>query len=505
MTGRWTIAAVLAVALGAPAAVAKDAKPKKDARTEAKSAIPARPEQLRPVPLVFDVPDAQKFRHQLSNGIPVYVVEDHTLPLVDVSLTVRLGAFLDPRDKPGLASLTTRMMRRGGTASLSPDAFDERADFLAANLGAQAGDTSGGASVSCITGVIDDALALFFEMQRAPRFDEERLRIEKSQILEQLRHADISSREWAWLLRGRSHFSSRQPTQAELDAVTRTDLATFHRQYWRPENMILAVSGDVTPEAILPKLEKHFAGWSVDGPPVPWPPTGPDVVPAAGVYYVEKDIPQGRTRIGHLGTQRRSWDEPEAFDLLIMNDILGGGGFTSRIMKRIRSDEGLAYGASSAFGVGLYWPGTFQVSFQSKSPTVAYASKIALAEIERMRTELVSDEELSVSKKGFIDAFPRRFESAAQIAATFASDEYEGRPQGYWKTYRDNVAAVTAERVRAAARKHLDPSKLVFLIVGKWEDIEPGDADRRASMGEFNGGRATKLPLRDPLTLEPVQ
>jgi predicted Zn-dependent peptidase len=358
--------------------------------------------------------------------------------------------------------------------------------------------------------VTDDALGLFFEMLRSPRFDDDRLRVEKGNILEQLRQrnddpAAISSREWAWLLRGRDHFSSREPTRAELDAVRREDLVAFHRQYWRPENMILAVSGDVTPNEILAKLERHFADWKVEGPAVPWPPPGPGVVPAAGVYYVEKDIPQGRARIGHLGAQRKSWDDPEAFDLLVMNDILGGGGFTSRIMKRIRSDEGLAYGASSSFGVGLYWPGTFQVSFQSKSPTVAYASKIALAEVERMRTDLVSDEELNVSKRSFIDAFPRRFESAAQIAATFASDEYEGRPHGYWKTYRDNVAAVTAERVRAAARKYLDPSQLVFLIVGKWDDIQPGDADRRASMAEFHGGQATRLPLRDPLTLEPVQ
>ncbi len=502
------VLAIVAAVLAAPSVTAKESKPKPATSPAASaSSIPARPEQLKPAPLVFEVPDAARYRHQLSNGIPVYVVEDHKLPLVDVSLTVRLGAFLDPKDKPELASLTALMMRRGGTTGRKPDEFDERADFLAANLGSQAGETSGGASVNCITGVLDDALALFFEMIKTPRFDEDRLRIEKNNILEQMRQrnddpADISAREWAWLLRGREHFSSREPTRVQLDSVAREDLATFHRQYWRPENMILAVSGDVTPQEILPKLEKQFAGWKVEGPKVPWPPQGPGVVPVAGVYYVEKDIPQGRARIGHLGSQRASWDDPEAFALLVMNDILGGGGFTSRIMKRIRSDEGLAYGASSSFGVGLYWPGTFQVSFQSKSPTVAYASKIALAEIERMRTELVSADELNVSKKSFIDAFPRRFESAAQLANTFASDEYEGRPHKYWSTYRDGVAAVTSERVRAAAQKYLDPSKLLYLIVGKWDDIRPGDADKRASMAEFQGGQATKLPLRDPLTLE---
>jgi len=505
MRGRLAAALIVAT-LVAPGVLAKEPKAKKPAA----SRIPARPEQIQNRSLTFEVPDAAKYRHQLSNGIPVYIVEDHKLPLVDVSLTVRLGAFLDPQEEPGLAAMTAAMMRRGGTATRTPEEFDERADFLAANLNASAGETSGGASVNCITGVLDDALGLFFELLKSPRFDQERLRVEKNNILEGMRQrnddpADISRREWAWLIRGREHFSSREMTQAELDSLDRDDLVAFHRRYWRPENMILAVSGDVTPQEILARLEKQFAGFQVEGPAVPWPPTGPKHAPTPGVHYVDKDIPQGRTLIGHLGIQREGWDDPEAFALLVMNDILGGGGFTSRLVKRIRSDEGLAYSTSSAFGVGTYWPGTFQVSFQSKSPTVAYASKIALEEIERIRTELVTEEELNVSKKSFIDAFPRRFESAAQLANTFASDEYEGRPHTYWSTYRDGIAAVTTERVRTAAQKHLDPAKLVFLVVGKWEDIRPGDADKRASMAEFHGGQAAKLPLRDPLTLAPLE
>ena len=498
-------AALVVVALVAPAVLAKEPQAKGKA-----GGIPARPEQIAQKPLAFEVPDAAKYRHTLSNGIPVYIVEDHALPLVDISLTVRLGAFLDPADKPGLAGITAAMMRRGGTASYAPQEFDERADFLAANMGAGAGDTSGSASLNCITGVLDDALGLFSEMLRSPRFDEDRLRVEKNNFLEDMRQrnddpADISRREWAWLMRGREHFSAREMTKAELDSIGREDLVAFHRKYWRPDGMIVAVSGDVTPQEILPRLEKLFQGFRAEGPAVPWPPAGPNFVPTSGVLYVDKEIPQGRTLIGHQGIQRKGWDDPEAFALLVMNDILGGGGFTSRMVKRIRSDEGLAYSASSSFGVGTYWPGTFQVSFQSKSPTVAYAAKIALQEIDRIRTELVSEEELNVSKRSFIDAFPRRFESASQLANTFASDEYDGRPHGYWKTYRDNLDAVTAERVRAAAQKYLDPAKLVFLVVGKWADVQPGDADKKASMAEFHGGKATALPLRDPLTLEPMQ
>ncbi len=188
-----------------------------------------------------------------------------------------------------------------------------------------------------------------------------------------------------------------------------------------------------------------------------------------------------------------------------MNDILGGGGFTSRLVKRIRSDEGLAYSAGSGFGISQYWPGTFSMSYQSKSETVAFAAQIALEEMNRIRDELVSEEELEVSKNSLIDAFPGNFDSAAAIANIYASDEYAGRPHGYWETYRDRARAVTREQVREVARKYLDPSKLVMLIVGNWDEIKPGDADGRASMAEFFEGNATELPLRDPLTMEPIQ
>jgi predicted Zn-dependent peptidase len=223
------------------------------------------------------------------------------------------------------------------------------------------------------------------------------------------------------------------------------------------------------------------------------------------VYYVQKDIPQGRVLIGHPGLKRRSWEDPDEFALMVMNDILGGGGFTSRMVKRIRSDEGLAYSAGSQFGIGTWWPGIFQVSFQSKSATVPLASKIALDEIERMKAEKVGAEELTVSKNSFIDVFPRRFESAEDIVDTFVSDEYEGRPHTYWKTYRDRVRAVTADDVQRVAREYLHPDRLVFLVVGNWEAVRAGDADGRATMAQFHQGNAVELPLRDPLTLQPIR
>jgi predicted Zn-dependent peptidase len=501
---------MLAAALGSPALAAKKTKKQKEKATPAGQMIPAHPTELQYGPLDFEVPEGARYRHELSNGIVVYVAEDHALPLASVTITLRAGAFLDPADKPGLASETGSMIRRGGAGSMSAEEFDERVEFLAANMSSSGGDLSSGASFNCITNVLDETLELFFQMLKSPGFQQDRIDVERENIVEEMKQRNdsprsISGREWGWLMRGRDHYLSRAMTKDELHAVTRDDMIAFHRNYWRPENMIVGVSGDVDPEAVLAKLEKHFAEWKSEGPDVPWPPPAPTHVPTPGVYHVDKDIPQGRVLIGHLGYQRPNWEDPEVFSLMVMNDILGGGGFTSRMVKRIRSDEGLAYSAGSSFGIGQYWPGVFQVYYQSKSETVAFAAKIAMEEIERVRTESVSEEELTVAKNSFIDVFPRRFESASQIVGTFVDDEYTGRPHDYWIKYRDLVRVVSAEDVMNAAKKHLHPDNLVMLIVGKWDEIEPGDADGRASMAEFYEGQTTVLPLRDPLTLEPME
>ncbi len=474
-----------------------------------KGKIPAHPNDIEYGELDFTVPDGNKYRHTLSNGIVVYVAEDRSLPLVDVTIRVRAGDFLDPEGKPGLAAMTGLMLRRGGAGGMSAEEFDEKVDFLAANLGSFSSDTSAGASLDCISPVLDEGLELLFQILKSPGFQEDRLQIEKDNRLERMKQRNdrpqsISSREWNWLMYGEGHFSTTVLTEANLEALGRDDLVEFHKKYWRPDNIMVGVSGDVDTQEVLAKLEKHFAGWNVSGPEVPWPPAGPSFSPEPGLYYVEKDIPQGRVIIGHLGKKRDGWEDPDVAALAVMNDILGGGGFTSRLMKRIRSDEGLAYSAFSRFGVGLHWPGAFQMGYQSKSETVALAAKIALEEMEGIRSGEVGDKELATSKASFIDVFPRSFESAQDIVGLFLSSEYDGRPFDYWTTYQDRIRAVTKADVLRVARKYLDSDKLVFLIVGSWADIEKGDADGRASMADFLGGQSTQLPLRDPLTMQPM-
>jgi predicted Zn-dependent peptidase len=476
------------------------------ARARATDEIPGNPRELTFEGLVFEVPRAEPLRHEVA-GVPVYIVEDRALPLVDVSIQLRIGSFLDPVDKVGVASLAGALMRRGGAGALSARDFDRQADQLAADLGTSIGGTQGRAAMNCLTSVLDACLDLLFDMMKAPRFEAERLALEKENLLEQLEQRNdqppsIANREWQWLLYGDEHFSSRLITGETLEAITREDLVALHRDYWRPENMVIAVSGDVDTQAMLAKLAARFADWPAGGKTVPWPPPKPTFVPEPGLYVYDKDIPQGRVHIGHLGLERTDWESQENAALAVANDILGGGGFTSRLVKRIRSDEGLAYSAGSAFVIGTYWPGTFEMQFQSKSETVAFAAKIALEEMARLRREPVSEEELRTAQASFIDTFPGNFDSSNTTVNLFASDELLGRPHSYWYGYRERLRAVDQKQILDVAQKYLHPDHLVFLIVGDWDAISQR-ADERASIDDLEAGAAQLLPERDPVSLVP--
>jgi len=467
--------------------------------------IPAHPRLLKFEPLVYHPPKAAPHRYALANGAIVYLVEDHVFPLVNISLTIRTGQYLEPLEKIGLAAMTGDQMRAGGTGSLSARDFDEEADFLAASISSSIADTQGNAGLNCLTANLDASLKLFFEMLRNPQFDQQRIDLYKSRRLQALarrndRTAEIEGREWERLLRGDRHFSTAQETKASIESITRDDLIAFHRKYYQPASLIFAVSGDFPPKQMLAKLEQAMSGWETARPAVPKIPR-PDHTPAPAVYMIHKpDVNQGRLSIGHLGVQR---DNPDHYALQVMNSILGGGAFTSRITSRVRSDEGLAYSASSAMALGTYYEGTFRASFQSKSATCAQAAAIVLEEIARIRKEKVSAEDLATNVNYAIEVFPRFFSTPAQVAGAFAGDEYTGRPPNYWETYRDRLRAVTADDVLRVAQKYLDPDKLVILAVGNVDDILKGDPTKPEYSFQKLAGRQPirRLPLPDPVTM----
>jgi zinc protease len=466
--------------------------------------IPARPEQLHFPPLAYEPPNARDYRVVLKNGMVVFVAEDRALPLVNISLTVRVGSWLDPEGKEGLATLTGAQMRRGGTRSLTAEQLDERLDFLAAHVSTGIGDTGGSASLNCLSDNLDDALSIFVEMLREPRFQADRLALAKEQALQEMKKrnddsGDIEGREWDVLLYGPQQFTNRFTTEASIGAITRDDLVAFHRRWFHPANMIAAVSGSFERKEMLKKLEDAFAGWPGGKPKVP--PIPATIHPAApGLYRIEKDVNQGRVSIGQPGVMR---DSPDVYALEVMNEILGGSGFTSRIMKVVRSNEGLAYSAGSGMRFGVWYPGRFRAFFQSKSSTVAWATGLVLDEIRKIRDAPVSAEELETIKNSLVETFPSNFASRAQAVAIFASDEYTGRDPSYWRTYRDRIRAVTAADVQRVARAHLVPEQMIVLVVGNQEAIDRGDGKHDVTLAALApGGKVTVLPLRDPMTMK---
>lgn len=467
--------------------------------------IPAHPRELKYPTLTFTPPKREPFRHVLSNGVIAYLVEDHDLPLVNVSTLVRTGSYLDPAGKEGLAALTGSQIRIGGTTSKSAEEFDEAIAFLAANINSSIGPLQGNASLNLLAKDIDQGLGLYFDMLKNPRFQEDRIKLAKSQLLQNMERRNdstdaIEDREWARLVYGANHFSAKLPTKTAIESITREDMIAFHQKYYQPGGFIFAVSGDFNTKEMIAKLEAAMKGWPVSKQPPPVVPKTPYET-VAGVYAVHKaEVNQGRVSLGHVGAMR---DNPDYFALTIMNDILGGGGFTSRITSRVRSDEGLAYDAGSTYGFGVYNPGIFRASFQSKNPTTSQAIDIILEEINRLRTGKVTEEELETAKNYLIEVFPRNFSTATQVAGLFAQDEFTKRAPDYWVTYRDRIRAVTADDVQRVAQKYLQPDKLVVLVVGNIDEISKGNPDKPqySLLKIARDGQIRRIPLPDPLTL----
>jgi zinc protease len=483
-------------------AVVSGAAPR--AARAAEATLPARPEEIVFAPLAFEPPDAATFRRTLPDGTVVYLAPSRELPLVTIAITFKGGASLDPADAPGLAAMTARMVREGGTAKNAPAEFDETLDFLATEVSVAANETFTTATMNCLKSNLDESLRLFVEMLRSPAFDQQRLETTKARQIEALKQrnddaASILGREWKRLVYGIGHFESAEPTGKTVAAIDREKLAALHGKIVHPGNAIVAVSGDFDEREMLDRLATAFSGW--ERGPVAADPTPPTAVLEPGLYHVPKEIPQGKVVLGCRSIVR---DDPDAIPLLLLNEILGAGGFTSRLMQQVRSNEGLAYSVRSAVTPKVAYPGDFRAGFESKSATVALATKIVVDEIRRIRAEKVSAQELETAKRGLIETFPRQFESKPAMLRLFVNDEWTKRPADYWKTFRRKVEAVTADDLLRVAKEHLDPEKMAILVVGDWAEVAPGDLGKRASMNDFFGGKVKHLPLRDPLTLEPL-
>lgn len=460
------------------------------------------PDKLEYDELEYQPPHPDGYRHSLKCGATAYIAENHEVPTFDLTILVRTGSMYEPIEKAGLADMTGYLMRNGGVVGMTAEEVDERLAFLAADVSVDISGSRGRASLFCLSKDIDEGLNLLKKVLRTPQFSQEALDRYRTDVLTEMSQrnastAKIESREWQFLMYG-DHPCTKpyRRTEQSVRSITRDDLVAFHETYFSPENFILAVSGDFETADIVSKLDAMLEGWS--GGPLQLPSIPDEVTsPPPGVYMIEKDdVNQSRIRLGHIGVKR---DTPDQYALMIMNDILGGGGFTSRIVRRVRSDEGLAYNAGSAFERPVLYPGTFRAWFQTKHATAAFGTRLILDEIERIRTERCESDIVENAKASFVSNVVNPFSSRDQIVNTFANDQYTRRADGYWQDYADNIRKVTPDDILAVARKHLHPDKLVFLVVGDPEAVQAGSDKHDERFSDF--GSITILPLRDPMTL----
>jgi zinc protease len=455
------------------------------------AAFAADPRTITFPPVEFHPPAAE--RVVLENGMVLYLLEDHELPLVYLNATIRTGSVYEPADAIGLAGLTGIVMRSGGTPTISGDALDDDLEFMAVGMGSGIGSDAGFASLDLLKKDLDRGLVLFADMLMHPAFPQDKLDLAKRQALEGIRRrndnpAGIAGRQFAQRVYGPDHPLARESTPGTIVRITRDDLVAFHSAYYHPNAVILSVSGDFEKKEMIEKIRKAFADWAPAKIELPsLPPIRDEFKPS--VNLIEKDISQTHLRIGHLGIRQT---DPDYFAVTLLDDILGSGGFQSRLFREVRTRQGLAYSVGSIFTPGHLERGMFVAYGETKASSTAQAITAIEQEINRLRTEPVTEEELRLAKDSFLNSFVFSFSNSAQIANRQASLEYYGLPPDYLERFRDGIIAVTREAVQAVARKYLRPDALIILAVGR-----PDRFDQPLStFGKLN--ILTPEPSREP-------
>jgi zinc protease len=427
------------------------------------------PRDMNFPPLSFTPPKVT--RAVLSNGMTVFLLEDPELPLINISALIRTGSIYDPAEKAGLAKTMATVLRNGGTEDQSPQEINEALEFMAAQLEFGMNRESGSGSLSVQKKDFSKALTIFSSLLQKPAFREEQVDLAKKQAIEAIRRSnddpeEIAYREFRKILY-LGNPRGRVPTIPSIQAIQRSDLVAFHKKFYRPNNILIGISGDFKKEEMIADLEKIFQGWErslIDLPFVPHPAPSD----SRATYYVPKDLPQATILLGHISI---SLDHPDHIPFKVANFILGGGGFNSRLTQEIRSDQGLAYGVGS-FYQGRVGYGVFGAFCQTKSATTHRVISLMYEIIAGMKTRKPGIEQLDWAKNTLVNQFIFSFTSSASIVSQKMQLEYDGMPEDYLEKYPQRIAAITLEDLDRVIEKHLHPERSLLVVVGKEEDFD---------------------------------
>ena len=430
-------------------------------------------------------------RFVLENGLTVYLLLDHDLPMVEASALIRVGSLWEPVAKAGLADLVGTVMRTGGTAERNGDKLDDELDRLGATVEVSLADDSGTATLSALKEDGDSVLETLADLLQHPAFPQEKIDLAKiTQRDNVARRNDspimIAYREFPRILFGPNSAYGHQIEYATIDAVTRDDLIAFHREYFQPENVILGVWGDFGPE-MKTRIAKSFGAWAKGNHPKPQvPPVERTPQECAGYYVINKnDVNQSWVFVGHLVGRR---DDPDYCALDLMNQVLGGG-FASRLFCQVRSAQGLAYYVGSDWAAGWEHPGTFSASGSTKTETTAQILTSIRTEISKLIDRGITEAELTRVKEATAKKLAFDFDSTGKIVQRLMQYEYYGYPADYLDRYQEGITKVTREDVARVAKQHLKPDQFSVLVLGDTKGFD-------RPLSDF--GRVTKVDITIP-------
>lgn len=432
-------------------------------------------------------------RVDLSNGMVLYLAEDHGLPLVELSATIRVGAIYDPADKLGLAGMTGRVMRTGGAGDRDGDAVDALVEDNALEVNSWCGMSAGGAYLSCLTEDVDLGLGLLADILVRPRFADDKIELAKQEQKAGISRRNdeplqIAMREVPKALYGADHPLARHPEYDTIAAVTRDDMVTFHADYYGPDRTYLVVIGDFQTADMVRRIESTFANWQPAGEPLPADPEVPMRKPAVNIA-AKDGLTQATVVLGHKGVRN---DHPDYAALRVGAEILGGG-FSSRLFKEIRSKQGLAYAVGSTPGTGWRFPGTFMAYTMTKNETAEKAAKAIMVEIKRMLAEPVTDDELQFAKDLILNSEVFSYDTKREVLDRMVIFDMYDYPVDFLQNYQEAVKNLTIDDVLAAVRNVWKPEDMSFLVVGTPDEFD-GDF---SSFGEVREIDIT-IPLPTP-------
>jgi zinc protease len=437
------------------------------------AATSAQPWKKIPIPPLHAFKPQQPRRIELSNGLVIFLQEDHELPFINGSILIRGGSRDVPADKTGLVSLYGQSWRTSGTATIDGDKLDDQLENKAASIETDGGAASTSLIWSSLKDDFDSVFANSIDLLLHPVFKADKLELARQQLDTSIarRNDDASGiavREAIEVAYGRNNPYARQAEYATVDAVTLADLKAWHDRTVVPNNIIVAVSGDFDGPTMERKLRAAFdplpRGQRFESAKITF------TDPKSGINFAEKsDVDQSNVLIVGLGTERSN---PDYYALSVMNEVFSGG-FGSRVVQNVRTKLGLAYSVGGSFSASYDHPGIFYVQAATKSPTTVAATQALLAEIGRLKTEPPTPSELNKAKDQLLNSFIFRYDTPDKILSEQVILAFYNYPADTLEKYKSGIEKVTSADVARVANKYIDVSKLAIVVVGNESEITP--------------------------------